>query len=233
MKNKKKIKKYKIKSPRPKRGTKGHLPKSYKWLPDWKKAHEYSHLEGASNKQFAWEFLRRNPRFINTRETMEQEGISFEEKSEELQHYIDLYSLDCLPPHPSEKAPAIKFKYSLILSLEMLQNINAMDFNNKKVFLSVDLEGSPEYLDEIMKQLAQIRKERKITQFRPHKSKFIEYLRIYDARMKNYTYDEIAEVIFPNLDNDIGSGSKVRNRIIKASQAADKLVMHSYSFLVS
>lgn len=94
MKNK--IKKYKIRSPRPKRGTIGHISENYKWLPDWKNAHEYSHLEGASNKQFAWEFLRRNQRFVNIRETMEQEGISFEEKSEELQHYIDLYSLDCL-----------------------------------------------------------------------------------------------------------------------------------------
>lgn len=51
----------------------GYIPPSLSWLPDWKKAEEYSYLENASSKQFAWEFLRRNPHYRAMRETISEE----------------------------------------------------------------------------------------------------------------------------------------------------------------
>ncbi|HEY1645794.1 MAG TPA: DUF6499 domain-containing protein, partial [Candidatus Saccharimonadales bacterium] len=52
------------------------------WPPNWKNANEYPDLSGATGKRVAWEFLRRNPKYLaawehykQTREELDHQAL--------------------------------------------------------------------------------------------------------------------------------------------------------------
>lgn len=53
-----------------KKGKSGHKAPSLWWLPDWKDASLYPDAVSTQSTQWAWEFLRRNPKYYNLHEAL-------------------------------------------------------------------------------------------------------------------------------------------------------------------
>lgn len=91
-------------------------PKDYifpSWLPDWRYEDEYPVLAATSKRQYAWEFLRRNPEYqadyLKCVKLCEQEGANH--------RYLKALGLNITPPLDDTPIPSMKFHISLYRTL--------------------------------------------------------------------------------------------------------------------
>lgn len=191
---------------------------------DWKDASQYPKSD-ASPEQWAWEFLRRNPKYKleyknGTIRSLDYGEIIFAQDPE----------TNDPPDFGYESSPSM---------MEYLEGGN--DGSGNGCYLEIEREGQVAVLFDLNYPLAKqielakfhlelyqkyLIKQSKIEKSNPrnHPDKFANYLRILDATDQGTSHSEIASVIFPHLLNshpDFKGNGQVKNSLRSAKRYRD------------
>lgn len=246
-----------LKKPHISKLSEGYLPPNYSWLPDWKIEKEYAYLREASLSQFAWEFLRRNKFYVNFRSELKNEysnellikakklslkksndgTVKFLNSNKSLEKFHNTllfferhFCLLNFPPDPSENLVDISYSdYSII---EQLKSDQTIDTHGNKVVIVYDLDLPNKYLEKLISEIKEVKKRREIKNFQAQENElYIRYLRILDAKKRNYKNDYIAEILFPEEENHIGNDCRISKKVQDSVETAEDLVNGRYKLL--
>lgn len=212
---------------------------------DWYKPDLY---RGMTSKQFAWEFLRRNPSYIKLWELANSEHNSSIEEIKNAAHYYLIEEL----VDPSLNANEVEVKWILQKSVKirnLTHEVNNIpfqarygdidvylheNFHSPYVILEVDSRLSYESLEDLIRTALsneRIIQENQGSSIAKHKSysadKFSYYLMSYDARKAKIKYLDIAKRLNPikyPKDMDADQISNTRSEIFKYVGAAKALL---------
>lgn len=179
-------------------------PQQLSWLPDWRNASQYPTVEGTSGTQWAWEFLRRNPEYLDWHRKARTLPWGSRKRSEMEPVLTKKFRIvaGChekgFPPDPSENDPGEIFFSGQ--PTNPFQHILDGPPDPRKIYLEFDLN---------LPLNSQIKNVRKIFQSRNHIHKFHLnqfqiYLRILDAKQdqSSPSLRDIAQVIYHKETSD-------------------------------
>ncbi|MDA9982673.1 DUF6499 domain-containing protein [Gammaproteobacteria bacterium] len=177
-------------------------------MPDWKNPEDYKFVKDLRVDRLAWEFLRRNPEYVEYWKKLEPDLANQKENYQKqfilLRHGKE-WHLDMLidpnddnPIHlrwlsvarpqivgragPNRASPEDKTKIALVFDLTLAINRQLTDAKSILLAQREILRKSDEYQQLILSK---------------RKADYSLYLRVLDAKKINKTYTEIANVLFP------------------------------------
>jgi len=228
------------------------------WLPDWRKQSLYPDPETKSRKQWAWEFLRRNERYQVEWTRQDEADYSVRYSPKEYECYPKWASmvllggrwgLACNAPEPSIDVPEVLlFQQDYLVGAMTYEDVERygripfvpndwpivnMTFNLNSP-LHPQLEDAKRFLNETKARFMQEGKIGSPGKLRrsPSVDLLQHYLRCFDAKAKGASYSEIAEVVFPSLNNeypDQPGSQRVKDHL----SAAKELVESKYRYLAN
>ncbi len=212
-------------------------------FPDWTDKSQYPDPDEFSLSQWAWEFLRRNPKYQSDFATLELETDQGVRNRRSLQTGT-AYGLN--RPMIDPRIPAIKLQDRIFqdgtpriigvsiqpFQLSAFQAAVVIDLR-LPIEAQIDLAKSPLYEEQfrfdMTKKQAEVEAEPGKLYKRAHPGKYSEYLRVLDARRtEGNTYRQIAKTIFPFLADAKNEGEE---RARDAYKAAVALRDGDYRFL--
>jgi len=180
------------------------------WRPDWKDASQYAYLKGASPRQLAWEFLRRNPQYHLKFQELQKLPISsiadrmnLNRERDKLENEFGIKGI-CSPFVKPPPIPIFKEPYVPIWDKPGELASPIIYLNENEVIISFDLNKPIEHLISVAKVALKQRQKRKPKTTRTHE--FLTYLRVLDAKASTpqpSNYD-IAIAIGYNPNKDSG-----------------------------
>ena len=218
-------------------------------LPDWRDKSQYPQgLGQLSLSQWAWEFLRRNPKYHDAYAAIDLVPDLELRERKSLQVGLS-YGLNGSMIDPRERAPELEgqiFLGSTPRIIRPINRTNTIDIEIYQAAVIIDLRlpidrqlksiGSElcqlqDYMIDQQKHFAAKQSfQRRYKKARPEK--YSAYLRVLDARAHDakITFEKIAEVVFPHLTNsdDPSAGVGTARR---ANIAAKQLRDTNYRFL--
>jgi hypothetical protein len=233
--------------------TKGELKKP-DWLPDWKDITKYPDLKKASGRVWAWEFLRRNPKYQQLWDELAglKKGPIYEDFSvaNTLQHFERQFGAST-PAPPAMTITDPEFKWRPQFTIQHPKHwIRPVDWPADEEFevIGAELEHSTEVLvkfDLRLPQSRQLNSAKTILKTEAKRlaeagklggeprawfHKYQSYLRVLDAKSSGATVNTIAAEILgiKNKDPEYRK-AKVRD----AFNAAKRLRDEDYLFLAA
>lgn len=183
------------------------LPVSDWGVPDWRDGSAYPRGDDLTLRQWAWEFLRRDPdyRLDWTEDTGKElsRGVTPDQIPERRRHWRK-YGLK-RPLDPTKRVadpPFIRRSprvYNGPADLTLTLGANEMA-------IIVDLSGSVE--DQLKEATAALQSRK--ADARIHRDKLPTYLRVLDARLAGASISKIASIVWPKFNSETGR-QNVRN----------------------
>jgi hypothetical protein len=226
------------------------------WLPDWRDASGYPDPESTSRQQWAWEFLRRNSQYQsdwNQREMpdyavyFKQQKIDPSDKEIYMLVLGTKWGLACYAPDPSIDVPEVllflETDVAAATTYEDVQKIGRMPYSpgdwpfvNVVFDLELPIHSQIETTKEFLRKTQKNFIDRGKVELKKGSHRFPggrllrDYLRCLDGEAGGASLKEIAEVVFPMINNDypdLQAQQKVRDNLT----AAKKLVNSKYRYL--
>jgi hypothetical protein len=216
------------------------------WRPDWTNDSAYAHLENASLTQWAWEFLRRNPEYqvdyhkfsvyvgrpramvgesyYDYMNRMENEG-KWSSPPSKLESEISLkYGISPRPCDPIINCPLDIFfgksKVGIAPWIQFGDDYPTVPSDNHVSVVFDITQPLSEQIADAKLMLLELAPPKNIARNkRLHKSKFLAYLRILDAKELDTDLSAIADVLLPNIRNDYpdyNAEKQLRANLIRA-----------------
>lgn len=162
-------------------------------VPDWKLGKFYPDPETTTPKEWAWQFLRRNPRY---RDWWKNQALPLIQGGK----YANEFGLIGIPPNPKQPTPFPPPLFAAAAIREISGRVrrrHTLTLGPREVGWVVDLSRPHElrrlqrYLDALVpKDLS-----------KPHYGKFAIYLRVLDAKDARVSDSAIANVLYPDAKN--------------------------------
>lgn len=217
------------------------------WRPDWHDVSQYN-FENALPVQYAWEFLRRNPAYLQDFESLvtlfnQKDGICnpraerYEDAVEMLYKFYEKYHLteDVFPPSPEDShTPDLSFKagwsptyvqYDQHLELENQEQSALNSRSSEELVVRLDLRIP---VGALLRQVEALIKEKAVKyqqSKRMRVTNFKNYLRLLDAEFSGASTREMAGAIYPekvNIFPEYLGNASVRDALGAAKRLRDE-----------
>ena len=233
-------------------------PKKKIFPPDWKDSTAYPNEKTTTDKQWAWEFLRRNPEFqkdckklksgqhehfvhdppFKTNESPEEyirrTGSSPSRRVDIKSYLAKKWCVDNIREIDPEQTDYEKVKFRLVSSVDVVDVNDGLSRSGEtEVWLSFDLSKPVKQIipdaEFILGDIRKaLKKAGKLKDFK--KRNYLKYLRFLDAK-ERVSYSQIAEVFFPNTP-DYYPDHKARHKVKEVLMEARLLRDHDYKKLL-
>jgi transcriptional regulator/type VI secretion system activator RovC-like protein len=225
-------------------------------MPDWRNPDDYAYLEGCNLHEWAWEFLRRNPKFRDAYKALailESKAAALEEEGwglslQEIETWRALQKAAAEPWGLSSPAnPELSFRevqptfknragVEILSFWETNENENWPGYPDVvalKFDLNYEVEISLEIAAEHLRRFSRHLHEN--FRYRPrapkktrrlHRSNFLLYVRILDAELAGATDGQITNALFS------GNVADPRRSMTKARETARRMAADGYRELL-
>jgi len=214
------------------------------WLPNWREQNEYPSPSTASRLEWAWQFLRRNPEYQQAweqhiRPHYDPSDLSeaIDSKSshmrlrrldrpqlEETRVFQEQFRIGTHPP-PAPSEPTAKLGFVAIRYAEIRGEYTPrIPPGDDQVLMLFHLNLSIErQFADARKLLTSLRRR----QFHASFDQYQRYLRLLDAKAVGASNADIAQVLYPTVEN-IFPAYDAKNRIRRDMRIARRLRDHDY-----
>ena len=231
------------------------MPKMPGWLPDWRDPTQYPDGKSTPGRRWAWEFLRRNPRYQELweelvapyfdtesgcyrlgEENAEGSGETPVQSPDPFTIFRETFGIIGFHP-PSYADVSLKFHRDAVIewrgpSPPRPRN-GSYPLSKNHTAIVVDLaELTDAKLNELGKYLKERAEQRGVRPAKTsnHKAKFQKYLRILDAELCGMSLCQIANALFTDIRNDYPERAR-ENAARHALKAAKQLRDDGYRWI--
>lgn len=203
---------------------------------DWRKPEEYADPDSINPKQWAWEFLRRNPQYQNDfnkfRREIESDGFPIINQENILM--AEKYGLSFIFSNPNDDFSQVRPEALRFLKTgSQVRYVGRIFQSQKKGEVALKFDVTKPIEPQIQSAKTTLNFERKRLGFKDpnhHIKKFATYLRVLDAEQSGIPPNKIASIIFPNIINEYPDYAGAK-RVFDALESAKRYRDHDFIYL--
>ncbi len=226
---------------------------NHDWLPDWRDESEYPNIKKATSKEWAWEFLRRNPEY--QKQWDKEIAPYFDSVTCSLSSSANKNLVDDIkkkfgiskntPPDYRQSNSEISFISNVLTfvlhsfyPLESEPTKHSIDSKLGEIVTKINLRYPVKPQVDVIASFARSHQKLLLDHYiieNPNKrktlTKYNEYLRILDAKSRGIKDFDIAKVLYPKFVDD--NPDVMTKRVNDSFQRAKELRDCEYLFIAS